>query len=238
MPRPTGSSKFRTWLAPAGWLVAGLLAVYVSIDKLHPARSSGGPPLAPAPSTTAPPVESPSPTPTLHPYLYPQWEPTPSPPPRAGSGSASEAPNGVLPGPAPVLEPTPPADAGAARGPGAPAKPTPESRYGLDGERDKAAFLLPALDRLVHDRKRLAALEERYKVDCWGSVPSARPDDAPLVLSGTPACQRQETTIKELQDSLSRGCAGAREAAHRGGILPGILRELAAARGLEECLGT
>jgi hypothetical protein len=39
-----------------------------------------------------------------------------------------------------------------------------------------------------------------------------------------------------MQDSLSGGCAAVRDAARRGSILPGILRELAAARGLEQCL--
>ena len=81
----------------------------------------------------------------------------------------------------------------------------------------------------------MTTLREQYEVDCWGSMASG-PDDASIALSGTPACQRLESTIKDLEDSLSRGCAQAKEAAHRGRVLPGILRELVAARGLEQCV--
>ncbi len=229
-PRPAGGSKSRRLLASAGWLAAGVLAVYVAIDKWHmPAPSGELPPAQVSiPPTKAPSVEAPQPTPTADPYLYPTWSSAPSLAPAEGV-------KGALQTPAPPPQSPPTQDVTPVPAQVPVPQPTPEALYGLDAEREKAAFLLPELDRLVRDRQRLAALEEAYKRDCWGFVGGGG-ESVPLQLSGTPACQRLESTIKGIQDSLSGGCAAVKDAAKRGRILPGILRELAAARGLEQCL--
>lgn len=237
IPRPAGGSKRRRWLASAGWLAAGLLAVYVAIDRFHPTAPSGELPpvqVSVAP-TIAPSVKPPPPTPTADPYLYPTWRSTPSLAPAEGSGGTTQGTEGALETPASPLQPLPTQDVAPVPAQVPVPEPTPEARYGLDAEREKAAFLLPALDRLVQDRERLAALEEAYKRDCWGFVGGGA-ESVPLQLSGTPACQSLESTINGIHNSLSGGCAAVKDAAHKGRVPPGILRELVAARGLDSCV--
>jgi hypothetical protein len=237
-PRPAEGSKFRRLSAFLGWLVAGLLVIYLAIDKLHPASSSGEPPSAPtaAPPSTALPAEPAESRPTPHPYLYPTWKSTPSLSAVHGSPTGAQNTHGPreTPRPAPTSPSSPDVAPTHSLSPGPESTPHPLS--GLDAEREKAAFLVPALDRLVQDRDRLATLEGAYKRDCWGASGSIGSPESRMQLSGTPACLSHESMIKELQSSLSRECAAAKDAAHKGGVLPGILRELAGARGLEQCL--
>ena len=114
-------------------------------------------------------------------------------------------------------------------------EPTFEARTGLDAERDKAWFLWPALDRVVSERARIPVLEEEYKRDCSGFIftPGL---SRPVALSTTPACQSKEFSIKGMQQSMLTQCAAIKDSAHKARVLPGILRDLARARGLEQCI--
>jgi len=228
------------WVPFVGWLLASGLAVYIAIQKITAGEGRGqvaADRVNVGPTMEVPPASAyPGATPDR--YLYPTWQHNASAdavaPPASRPTTAAKATSG-LPSTAAQTPSTP----GSAATPAQVQQhqSTPEPRYGLDAERDKAAFLRPALDRLVQDRDRLATLEADYGGDCEGEVyPRGDRSKPPVRLSDTPACERKESTIHDLQSSLWRECAAVKEEARKGRVIPGILRELVAARTLEHCV--
>ena len=155
---------------------------------------------------------------TLHDVLLREFA---TPPPPAWPPNAPQAPvTSATPEPTPV----PPAE---------------EVRTGLDGERDRAAFLKPRLEEMAQGARRLKGLRSDYDQACAGEMIVTYKDESGQGQTGsirkaeTPECVSRAGVISGLQDGLKKEGAELEEVARRARVLPGILRELVAAYALE-----
>ena len=124
----------------------------------------------------------------------------------------------------------------------APVSPPAEVRPLMDFERDKAAPLVPRLERMAEAVGRMGALQTQYQRACTGTIQVDSVDRLGNRTTGTinkaetPQCLNEAVAISDLQAALKKEGAAVQESARTTAVRPGILRDLVATYHLEEYL--
>jgi hypothetical protein len=227
-PGPVGdgrSIRRRPGFAAIAWLVAGLLGGYVvserfrTRDRVEPAQNAEAPEasLEPEPGPATPLPNEPSST--LEEAMGRSF-----PPPTVAPETAAR----LGPPPPPTTQ--------------APVSTLPALRSAMDFERDKAAPLVPRLERMADSVERLGTLQKVYDQACAGTIQVNSVDRNGNQITGTiskaetPECVSQAGAISDIETALKKEGAAIQEEARTTSVMPGILRELVATYHLEPYL--
>ncbi|MEO8359693.1 MAG: hypothetical protein ABI672_06655 [Vicinamibacteria bacterium] len=221
----------------AGWTLAAALAGFLFYDRLS--QPSLKTPVVTLPSATvhlaqtpspvaeAPPISSP--TPSVLEMLNSRFPATAAGHVPTSTTEIRPEPTIRVAAPDPVRETTV-------------QPPPPPTRSSLDLEREKAAILIPTLERMTANAQELGAIETEWRSLCVGVIAMPYVDPYGNQVAGTmekektPECLSRKARLTELKASLPKDSAEVQEMARRSGVLPGILRELAAKYQLEAYL--
>jgi hypothetical protein len=112
----------------------------------------------------------------------------------------------------------------------------------MDAEHDRAAALLPRLERMAEEAQSLAALQRQHQQACTGTIQVEGVDRAGNRAIGsinraeTPECISEAAELSSRQAILTKEGIAVQEAARTSGVLPGLLRNLVATYHLEQYL--